>query len=289
MRTSTTVPNFVSNAYLLATLLWGCTASAPTPFAPVADGAVTRGDGGPIRVSVRDAGATPDGGADGDIDGDADVGPDAGRLVPQIDGIIAESEWADAASASAITPPAPPFPFDRLSQLVAIRTDTTLYLGISGAISSGSVLMLWLDTELGSDEGAVLSGRVFTDFDGALDAAISEQIWLTDAPDFRPDYAWGTTFMPFSATAADAESGWRRVAEPTETFEWLSRGVISQCRETQCETLIPLDTPGFTSTGTIAVAVRIGNTFGALSNQTLPQDDPNAPETLTTFLLIPPG
>jgi hypothetical protein len=272
-------------AFLTAATLLGCTTEDPAPFAPEVDGAAARRDGGPIRVRVMDAGARLDADI---IDGSDSMRTDTGVMLPRIDGIIDAREWAGALEFTTSTDPTPRFPNDRLHRLLAIRTDSMLFLAIAGELDAESTMMLLLDTAFGSDEGAVLSGAVFLDFDGALDSAISETIWLTDAPDFRPEYAWGTTFMPFSSTAADADSGWRAIASPSGMFEWLSRGVISRCSETQCETTIALDTPGFTSTGTIAVAVRIGNVLGELSNQTLPLDDPNSPETLTEFLLIPP-
>ncbi len=269
-------------------MLSGCQAKEPAPFVPEADGAAARRDGGPIHVRVVDAGSGFDASTEAGIFDGGEVLPDAGRLPPRIDGIIDVEEWAHALEVTSVTEPIPPFTGARLTGLLAIRTESTLYLGISGLLDLGNAMMVLLDTAFGTDEGAVLSGAVFLDFEGTLDSAISETIWLTDAPDFRPEYIWGTTLMPFSSTAADAQSGWRRVSDPSEAFEWVSRGVISRCSETQCETMIALDTPGFSSTETIAIAVRIGNPFGQLSNQTLPLDNPNAPETLTEFLLIPP-
>jgi hypothetical protein len=81
--------------------------------------------------------------------------------------------------------------------------------------------------------------------------------------------------------------GWRDVASNIADFAWVDAAVAPTvcAANTACETRIPLSTLGAPAAGTIAMFARLTNTDGtAFSNQTLPEDDPAAPQTVSVLL-----
>ncbi|MDQ3032395.1 MAG: hypothetical protein M3Y87_08275 [Myxococcota bacterium] len=274
------------SAIAIGCALGACEPEAHVPFAPVRDGAVERPDGGPIRVrddAGRDAGEL-DGGA---LDASGLDAGDGGTPPPRIDGVIEPGEWDAALEATSSTMPAPPFSSDRLTRVRVIRTSTRLYVAIEGTIGLGNALMMLLDADYGSENGTTLAGTGLSDFDGDLDRALSSPVWSTALAELRPDYAWGTTMMPFARIGGDATTGWREVASAPADFQRIGPASVSQCSTIACETSIVLGDGGIVAAGEIALLVRTGNTFGDLSPQTLPMDEPSVPETITRVLRIP--
>jgi len=169
----------------------------------------------------------------------------------------------------------------------AWATTTDLYVAVEGSLQPGDEnnIVLYVDRELETGDG-VADPIDLTDGMDALDDGISAG--FTTPAAFLVDYAWGTRDMDRAAVGFDARMGWRDVATDVSDFMWVDASVApTVCAgNTACETSIPLTTLGIVApTGTIAMFARITNTNGTMaSNQTLPEDNPAAPQTVTALL-----
>lgn len=290
MRTDDRIRAPLASVAIVALALFaalGCEEREPAPFAPGRDAGGELRDGGPLPMFRRDSGPPPvdgGGGSDGAIP-EGDGGP---GLPPTIDGVIGSTEWTGAIEAVSITAPidGTPFAGDRLARILAIRDATRLYVAIEHRLAPDHAILLFLDADYGGGTGVVLAGASLGDFTGALDAALSAPAWGTTLSEFRPDFAWGTNHVPISQAGADADQGWRSIAEPS-SFAWLGSATRSACTGTACETSIPIGTGGLGGGSEIAIAVRLGNGVGDLSNQTLPMDAAGFPETIGVVLRVP--
>ncbi|MBZ0119133.1 MAG: hypothetical protein K8H88_19210, partial [Sandaracinaceae bacterium] len=239
----------------------------------------------------RDAGPRPDGGPDAGTDAaarDAAIDTDAGARRITIDGRLGASEWTDApVYTTTASTSGTPFAGNELASLRALRDADRLYLAIGAVLTSNNAVLVYVDHDLGGLDGIVGTPLSLTDFQGALDSALSRDLFTP--VDFRVDFAWGTTSMPLTAVDGDPAIGWRDVDTPSGLFTSVPLlDAPSVCGVDVCETAIDLDALGVAPGSTIALFVRLGARAGALSNQTLPQDDASAPDFVSTILFLDP-
>lgn len=207
--------------------------------------------------------------------------PDGGVEPPGvvIDGVIDATEWAAAEVFTQDVPAAGEFAGNALRTLRALRDETHLHVAIEATLLPSRAILMYVDGDLGGADGLV-SPTPLTDTLGALDRALTKEL-ITEA-ELRIDLAWGTTRM--SHGGSDDTIGWRDVATDPSAFRVLAGP--SACGASACETSIPLSALG--PVGQIALFVRLGSATNlALSNQTLPLDDPSAAESVSTFALLP--
>jgi len=206
--------------------------------------------------------------------------PDGGVEPPGIvvDGVIDPAEWAAAGVFTNDVPAAGEFAGNALRTLRALRDETHVHVAIEATLLPSRAILMYVDGDLGGADGLV-SPTPLTDTLGALDRALTKEL-VTDA-EMRIDLAWGTTRM--SHGGSDDTIGWRDVATDPSAFRVVAGA--SACSASACETSIPLSALG--PVGDVALFVRLGSTTTlALSNQTLPLDDPSAAESASTFALL---
>lgn len=218
--------------------------------------------------------------------GPPDAGmPDAGPMGIVVDGVVSPGEWDGAAVVDdeTRTTAGTAFEGNALDALRVVRTDTDLFLAVEGTLTSGNVLLVYVDAEVGGGEG-VVNGSEFDDLSGALDLAIATKPIILPA-ELRVDFVWGTLDTSRVAVGADDRMGWRDVGTNPSMFMPLDASAApSACSETACETRVPLSALGVVDT--IGLVVRLGDADGeTFSNQTLPQDDD--PAFVTRALEIP--
>jgi hypothetical protein len=251
-------------------------------------------DTGPsIDASVPDGGTVLDAGrADGGTAGDAGAGGDAssGDVTPSIDGVVGALEWEGAVFTESTEPT--DWTGNTLRSLRALLTDDALYIAIEGSVDSGNAIVLYLDRAEGGVEGVVLTSA--SDDSGALDDAITPSEPFTTYADFRADLAWGTRVLGRAAADFDDEMGWRdfvRASAPDDLY-WIDSTIApTTCGDEACETRLPRDVldlgDGAVRPRTIALFARIMNHDGAQSpNQTLPEDDSEAPRVVSVALTL---
>lgn len=276
---------------LLAPALLACEPEEPPPFAPGRDGSIERPDTGPTfwRVdSGTDSGPPTDAGPTTDAETD-DAGPvpDGGPapVAPTIDGTLGATEWAGALERIADVPPGPPFEGDRLTRLLAIRTETRLYVAVEATLEPDHAIVMYVDADLEEPNGVILTGAAdLADFGGTLDRALSVPL---SSSLLRPEYAWGTTSMPIALSGSGDLAGWRDIMISQTSFATIGISSPTRCSDTVCETSIPLGLSGIAGARTIALVVRISDGLG-VSPQTLPLQAGELPEVLTEVLEIPP-
>lgn len=265
-------------------VLVACEEPDPPPFAPEFDAGTERPDGSLVfRVDGgRDGAVEP---ADAASEEDADVADASGPLLPNVDGVIDESEWAGALEV--LNDTAPVALTDRLSRLLVRRTEGRLYVAIEGSVAEGRGMLMLVDADYGGDPGVVLNGSALSDYAGSLDTALSSSVFSTADPELRPDYAWGALGIPLEIDGADESAGWREIATRSDDFLLLTSGNRTACTVDACETSIAIGAPGIEGAGEIALAVRSGSEAGYLSNQTLPTDLSSSPESISVLLRVP--
>ena len=209
--------------------------------------------------------------------------PDAGGPGPVVDGVIDEDEWAGAESAEALVDT--DSPGSELTRLVALIAGGRLHVGIEGTLADGDVMVLYVDHTLGDGVG-VGDLATLTDVDPALDDAISGA--LVTPSDFAADAAWGTVAMSRAPVGLDEDIGWRLIAGGVDHTWIANEDAPSACSDVACEASIPLETLGGEAPRTIALFARIV-TAGGWTNQTLPADDPSAPDVVNALMLIDDG
>ncbi|HEY8428854.1 MAG TPA: hypothetical protein VIL20_10785 [Sandaracinaceae bacterium] len=251
---------------------------------------IVRGDGGltnqtlpeddPGRPAVVRALLTIDVEAPRPDAGPPDAGADAGVGGIVIDGVLDEPEWASAAVETNDVPAAGIFAGNALRTLRALRDETHLYVAIEATLTSGNAILMYVDRDLGGEDGLVLGTTELTDGSGALDRAFTKDFFTAD---LRLDAAWGTTRMPHAAS--DDAMGWRDIATNPASYRVLPGA--SACSAAACEASIALSELGTGPGETVAIAVRLGSAVNAaVSNQTLPED--LDPDTIATYAILPP-
>lgn len=221
-----------------------------------------------------------------------DSGPfvrrDGGPREPTVDGVITEGEWRNGTVAENTVET------DRvgsaLTRLRAALSNDALVVAVEGTLAEGDALVVYVDRALGEADGVDLGA--LADEDGALDVALSSPAGapLVGPTGFRVDAALGTTEMPRSAVGLDEATGWRDVGTDASNFAWLpgEEGLLV-CSDTVCEGSLPLEALGGEAPRTIALFARIVRADGALTNQTLPEDDADAPATVSAVLTLDEG
>jgi len=161
--------------------------------------------------------------------------------------------------------------------------DSNLYLGLTGWVDSGfgNAIVVYIDVDYGPATG-VANMNTLTDTDGAIDNAISSKCNVT-AGGFGAEFAVGTVGMAgVDAGSLVGEAGLRRFVSPgtPDNFDWLASTVVTS--PTGVEAAIGLDVllGGLPVEGVrLAVFARLLNADGQfLSNDTLPLDNPAAPD-----------
>src|SRR5690606_3325703 len=194
---------------------------------------------------------------------------DGGPPGPQIGGVIERGAGDRAARAEARA--ATHREGSDLASLAARIAIGRLWVAVEGTIAGGDSIGVWVDADHGGTGGVAPSA--LADTDGALDAAIT-QTGLDVTAGFSMHAAWGTRQMPHDGRL-DGAIGWRDVASDPTAYAILADGVDDACGEEACETSIPLAALGGTAPRTIALFARIVRDGGGLTNQTLPEDDPD--------------
>jgi len=155
--------------------------------------------------------------------------------------------------------------------------EDALYVGIDGFCEAANAIVFYLDLDYGAGSG-LRDATVIGDSDGALDIALGGTEVVSDLA-FGADWAGGTKGMASVADGAlSGDAGWRWLGNASD-LGWFEGAVATG---TGVEATIPMRTilPGGVprSGATLAIFARLGNRDGeALSNQTLPLDDPAAP------------
>jgi hypothetical protein len=247
-------------------------------------------DGGGRDAELGDGGMRRDGGARDAARADS-ARPDGGTM-PFVDGVIGAGEW-DAAAVTENDVPTTWGPnLNELSRLRALVAGGALFVAIEGRLEAGAenAIVLFADARFGTAGG--IDPITLSDGAGALDDSIS--CGLTTTAEFRADSAWGTKDFGRSAFGFDDRMGWRHVAAAPGDFAWVDATVAPTVCATLpatgpavCETSIALSELGSGAGDTIAILARITNSAGTdFSNQTLPEDVPEAPATAAAYLEI---
>jgi hypothetical protein len=223
----------------------------------------------------RDAGPVDSGAIDGDV---------AAILV---DGVIGASEWSGVLAFPSSTVPDVTFDGNALRSLRAFRNGTRLFVAVEGSLMGDNAFLVYVDAAVGAPEG-LLGAAPLLDLTGILDRALSKS-FATAPTDLRIDFAWGTLDMNRAAIDSDDRMGWRGIAASDGAFVPVPIDrATSVCGEAACETSIDLTTLGADAATPVGIFVRLGSaTNDLLSNQTLPMDDPAAPETVTIIASVP--
>lgn len=253
----------------------------------------------PTTDAGNDAGPTDAGAHDA---GPADVPVDApsARGTPTIDGAIG-ADWPTGALLTSNATASGWGPTLNYLRSLRVTWDATnLYLGVEGSVEAVNALVVFIDRDYlpGSTATGVTRIASLTDGAGALDDAVS--CGVTDMPSgLGVDFAWGTRGM-LSKTAAElrAEIGLRELSCTgcAGDFRWVM-GDAAACSTAgaspACEVSIPwtaLYGGAPPPVPRLGVFVRLTNAMGTdLSNQqTLPEQSPPAPATVTRVLAFSP-
>jgi hypothetical protein len=239
------------------------------------------------------------------IDVPEDVGP-SGRCTPTIDGALGADWNSDAIVASNTTPTTWGVGMNELHSIRVCYDTTALYLGVDGIAESGNAIVAYIDRDYDPPGGAPTGVSLFTalaDNTGALDDAISADLSLAaGAGNFGAEAAWGSLGMASVAMGSvDANAGLRLIGpvggsgpDRRADFAWISGSQTTCSASAQtCEVSIAwaslFEAPRPAS-GRVALFVRINNGLGTQSsNQTLPEDMPSMPRTVSRVLVIPYG
>jgi hypothetical protein len=200
-----------------------------------------------------------------------------------LDGVV-DGEWDDAACVTSEVDT--DRPGSTLTRLCAFLDEGHLFVAVEGTLAGSDALVVYLDRELGGSDG-VSDLSDLADEDGALDVALSRA--LSTPAGFAADFAWGTTVVPRTPVGLDETAGWRELDDPTELGWIAAEDAPLVCGADACETRIPLSRLGGEAPRTLALFARIARGDGGLTNQTLPEDDPDAPATVSELLTIDEG
>lgn len=170
---------------------------------------------------------------------------------------------------------------NELYALGGVSDGEHLWIAVRGQVEAANVVVGYVDLDPGAGTG-VADASALSDGDGALDIALSGPISLV-AQGVGAELAFGTVGMA-SAEGFDGAAGWRGL-DPPDDFAWFDTPLIADGELGIIETRIALP-EGVGDE--VAVAVRIGNAAGeVLSNQCLPEDDPDLPGSVSVFARIP--
>jgi hypothetical protein len=240
----------------------------------------------------------------------ADAAPDAaptpdGRCTPTIDGAVA-ADWPSNAIVATNAVATAWGPDDQLRAIRVCYDATNLYLGLEGSSQAMNGVVVYLDRDFAGGVGGTATGisllSALTDHAGTLDSRISAALTI-NAAGFGAEGAWGFAGLPTAPLAAAATSDtvglrlfWPTGGTPDRRtdFAWMT-GAQTVCAGSgataACETAIAwtqLYEGARPTSTTVALFARINNGDGTMtSNQTLPQDDPMNPRTVSRVLQVP--
>jgi hypothetical protein len=247
----------------------------------------------------------------------ADSGVDSGaplaRCTPTIDGTIGATEYAMAARAENTVIPSA-WGANELRELRVCFDDNALYIAVRGSVEPAPMggttnsIVIYLDRDFRGGAGGTATGialfSALMDRSGQLDTALSANFRLTAAVDgFGVEGAFGVYgTRTFTASTSDTTQGWRLfwpaggMPDRRSDFAYVLSGVNTNCQDRLglmddvCETSILWTSlfegprPPMT---TVALFARIVNADGTMSpDQTLPQDDPTNPRTISRLLTV---
>jgi hypothetical protein len=188
------------------------------------------------------------------------------RFTPAVDGAFAE--WPERTRA-AVRPSAKTPQWGAANQLDALYVaydDAKLYLGVSGKVEAGNVMLVYLD----AISGGAADLTTLTDGTGQPDNALSACFDASGVSGFGADFGVGFK--------GDGTSGLRGFSNPAD-FPWITAGVtIAGSAQAGFEAALPwseLLTGGTLPGGgaTVKLFVRLGNDTGfAQSDESLPPD-----------------
>lgn len=232
---------------------------------------------------IADPDPAPDAGADA---GEGGTSVNDGGGVPgeiTLDGVLDTLEWANAEATGQTL--VTEWKDNSFSALFATIDDTYLWIGVRGSVEQGlNALVVYIDARPGT-------GTVLDEIDDKLPANQLDNALSCDLTTvgFGADFAWGTLRMTVNVTGSDEYTGVRDLKDPSNLFWVEAPGtgpfVQTVCSASACETRIPLTT--LKGSGPISMFGRINSAGGfAVSNQTLPLDDPNDSDTVTRVLSV---
>lgn len=271
----------------------------PSAFDDHADVNVDRPDAVDDRPTIADSGV--------------DSGAPLARCTPTIDGTLGATEYAMAARADNTVLPSA-WGANELRELRVCFDDNALYIAVRGSVEPAPMggttnsIVIYLDRDFRAGAGGTATGislfSALMDRSGQLDTALSANFRLTAAVDgFGVEGAFGVYgTRTFTASTSDTTQGWRLfwpaggMPDRRSDFAYVVAGVNTSCQDRPglmddvCETSI-LWTSLFEgprpSTTTVALFARIVNADGTMSpDQTLPQDDPMNPRTISRLLTV---
>jgi len=210
---------------------------------------------------------------------------------PTIDGVITmgDSDWTEDQSVAVGNTPTD-WGDNFMDALFIAYDDTHFYVGVSGWVESQNALAVYIDVDYGPGSAGLGSIASATDADGTLDNALSADISITDSS-YAADMAVGTVGMAGVNEGLEDGAGWRRIGENPSDFPWIMGTVAAG--GSAMEAAVSFDDlfGGVPEKGTkIAVFARLVNQDGQhLANQTLPQDNPENPKSVSEVTVITMG
>ncbi len=207
---------------------------------------------------------------------------------PVVDGTITvgAGDWSEGQRVGTCETPSD-WGANVLHALYVAYDQTNLYIGVTGSVEAQNALAVYIDTDYGPSSRGLSALGSATDNDGALDNALSSVITIAHTA-FRADWAVGTKGMASAGSALSDNAGWRDVATDPADFHWKSGVLVSG--SAGFEAAIPLTDlfGGLPPDGTqVAVFARLVNEDGQyLSNQTVPMDRPERPDTVNEVAVI---
>jgi hypothetical protein len=224
------------------------------------------------------------------VDVPTDV-PPSGRCTPVVDGTLG-GDWTSAAlrvdnaTASTWGP--------GLNDLRSLRVcfdDTALYLGLDATSESANAIVLFLDRDDGAGTG-ITDASVLADHTGTLDSAISSHFAAFPAG-FGADWVWGSRGMASNRGGGVSDvAGLRDVRTSAGNYGWIAGDeTVCVAANHACEVSLPWSAiygaPTHPAGAHLALFVRLGNADGSMaSNQTLPEDSPTTPFTVSRLMRL---
>jgi hypothetical protein len=159
--------------------------------------------------------------------------------------------------------------------------DSTLYLALDASVEAANAVVIYIDTDFVPGTG-VRDMNGLTDNSGSIDNAISSKINVSAAT-FGAEFAAASKGMAGVTAPNLVDGAGLRALSPADNFPWLAATVAASASNGVVE--VALDWQQLLG-GTIpdggrrmAVFARVLNENGQyLANQTLPLDNPAAPE-----------
>lgn len=210
---------------------------------------------------------------------------------PTIDGVlnIGDGDWTEDQRVAVGTTDTD-WGDNYMDALFVAYDDTHFYIGVSGWVEEENAIAVYIDVDYGPESGGLRNIASATDNDGALDSSLSADITLTDSS-YGADMAVGTVGMASVFDGMDDNAGWRRIGENPADFPWIVGTVASGANAMEAAVSLEELFGGVPEAGArVALFARLVNHDGQhLANQTLPQDNPDNPKTVSEVAVITMG